>query len=97
MIELSKRLKILLSEYPGDIKWERYASNLPEIDTLRESKLKIDNDLFKAIYWSMGEDLERVTSWLEQGVPALDGNSPLEVMKLKEGQKIIRTIIMRIP
>jgi len=97
MTKLSNRLSILYSEYPGDDAWNEYISCFPDIDAKLAEQMPIEAEFAKALYWNKGEDLARVKSWLKKPVPALDGKTFYEVLKLKEGRTILRTAIMRMP
>jgi len=97
MTKLSNRLTILFEEYPGDDAWVHFVSCFPEIDTKLLDQIPIETDFVRALYWKKGDNLDRVKHWLVKPVPALDGKTPLEILKLEEGKTILRTAIMRMP
>ena len=97
MIELSNRLTILYEEYSGDDAWGNFVSCFPEINTDLLNQIPIETDFVRALYWKKGDNLDRVKNWLEKPLPALDGKTPFEILKLEEGKTILRTAIMRMP
>jgi len=94
---LSNTLLILLNEYPGDDAWEQFVSTFPEVYIDYIDQNSIDVDILKVLYWKKGNNAERVLSWLGKPIPALDGNTVFDIMKMQEGRTILRTAIMRMP
>lgn len=97
MTDLAKRLTILYEEYPGDDAWGNFVSCFPEMDADLLNQIPIETDFIRALYWKKGSNLGRLKSWLVKPVPALDGKTPIEILKLEEGKTILRTAIMRMP
>lgn len=95
MNKLSDRLSILYKEYPGDDAWRKYVSNFSDLDKSILLGLGIDEDIAKAIAWHVGN--KYVENWLKKEIPGLDNNTPLDILKLKEGKIILRSAIMRMP
>lgn len=97
MTKLSNRLSVLYNEYPGDDAWIEYLSCFPDIDPKLAEQIPIKPEFTKVLFWKKGDDIARVESWLNKPIPALDGKTFYEVLKLKEGRTILRTAIMRMP
>lgn len=97
MISLSNTLLVLLKEYPGDDAWDRFVSTCPDVSADLSGKLPIEADILKVLYWKKGNNFDRVASWLQKPVPALDGHTVTDIIKMQEGKTILRTVIMRMP
>lgn len=97
MSNLSNRLSILVEEYPGNLAWNNFVSSFPDLDADLLTKIPIENDCAKVIYWKKGNKLDEVKKWLAKPIPALDGKTPLEILSLEHGKTILRTAIMRMP
>ena len=97
MNRLSSRLSVLYEEYPGNIAWNNFVSSFPELNAELLSKMPIEGDLARVIYWKKGNRLDEVKKWLSKPIPALDGKTPLEIISLDDGSTILRTAMMRMP
>ena len=97
MTELSKRLTVLYEEYPGDDSWENFVSCFPEMDTNLLDQIPIETDFGRALYWKKGNNLGRLKNQQAKPVPAFDGKTPFEILKMEEGRTILRTAVMRMP
>ena len=47
-----------------------------------------------AVSRALGEN--KAAEWLRSPVPALNGKSPVEVLKLSDGEKALKTLVMRL-
>ena len=91
------RIDILKSEYPGDIAWMNFVSSLPELETTELTEFNIEENLAKAIFFIVGENSIRAREWLLTPSKALDGKTAFQLLELPDGEKILRTVIMRSP
>ncbi len=97
MTNLSNILLVLLNEYPGDDAWDQFVSTFPEIYIDFIDQIPIDADILKVLYWKKGNNADRVLNWLGKPIPALDGNTVFDILKMQEGKTVLRTAIMRMP
>ena len=94
---LSHRLYTLLVEYSGNEGWEEFVACFPALEMQLYQRCEIDHDIASVLYWKKGNDVDRLNRWLEQPVPALDGEAPVDILKQPDGKAILRSLIMRMP
>lgn len=93
-------LQILRDEYPGDAAWRYFVSVFKDDwDTVNDKSRYIrafDNeDLAIVLSIKMGD---RSLLWFDQANMALENQSPRTVLKNQiMGDRILRTLLMRIP
>lgn len=95
MTELKNRLLGLYEGYPGDQAWEKFVKCFPEIEEELFKNIALDKDMARVMCWHYKDKLKYVNEYLQYEVPALDFNTPLEVLLLPEGRIILRSSMMR--
>ncbi|ASA57857.1 antitoxin Xre/MbcA/ParS toxin-binding domain-containing protein [Vibrio gazogenes] len=99
MNKLPEELIELHNNYLGEYAWKIFVNSLrlseSEVDKLFDSE--ISEDVAKVLLCKVGP-VEHSKRWLETNIPALHNYKPLDVIKnYKEGEEIIRSILMRMP
>lgn len=95
------KLDVLLAEYPGDDAWAAFAAIFrPDLGGTERHALRAlsphDGDISETVAGIFGQ--EATAEWLEQPIPALDGQSPVGVIASRpDGYKIVRHALMRMP
>lgn len=72
-------------------KWNGFAAGC------KASKVRVKGvpqEIVDAVSRALGEN--NAAEWLRNPVPALDGKSPVEVLKMPNGEKALKTLIMRL-
>ena len=86
-------IKILISEYAGDVAWSRFVSNLDI-----ESDQSAPHDELKAVITRvLGDDETRAEAWFRKKIPALGGHTPDYLLDNVQGLVALRSLVMRMP
>lgn len=54
----------------------------------------VPQEIVDAVSRALGEN--KAAEWLRSPVPALNGKSPVEVLKMPDGEKALKTLVMRL-
>lgn len=92
-------IAVLRDEYPGDAAWQRFVSVFRAEWAERTNRPYFmatigDEDVAIVLAASLGE---RAIAWFKTPIGALDKRTPAEVQKLPAGNRILRTLLMRMP
>lgn len=84
--------------YPGDARWEAFASMFEgegkKCEAQSELFERVDEPTANVICAAFGT---HALEWLRKPVPALDGKTPEECLQTPEGRRRLRTMLMRMP
>ena len=86
-------VEILITEYPGDAAWRRFARTYPPA---AHPNLGVeDESLARVLATEMGE---RAVEWLSHPIRALDNRSAADVLaNHPQGLMAVRSVVMRMP
>ena len=54
----------------------------------------VPQEIVDAVSRALGEN--KAAEWFRKPVPALNGKSPVEVLKMPDGEKALKTLVMRL-
>lgn len=86
--------------YPGDASWQKFAAlfadewSTCQFQNNLLSALNNDKEIAMVVYGSVWQN---APTWIDEPVPALNILTPRECMKTEEGQKRLKTMLMRMP
>lgn len=91
-----KNIDCFYLEYPGDSKWEVYASlaRNENISELGKEFPFLDEKILQVIQVKLGK---RASVWLSAPNPAIDGISPEKLSEFDGGVVMLKTLLMRMP
>ncbi len=89
----------LCNSYLGEHAWELFVRSLCLADANLNglSNLGVPSDIEKVLIYKVGP-IEHTKRWLFSPVPALSYYKPIDIIRnYKEGEVILRTVLMRMP
>ena len=90
---MSKCIQKFVNEYAGDVAWDNYVSALG----IKKSWPTPLDELRAVIVNRMGDNESRACAWYEKQIPALDGDTPRQILNQSDGLIAIRCLVMRMP
>lgn len=73
---------------------KRYFDSLPE--SIKESldTLDLEEDIKTVLIYRLKDNAK---TWLDSGLPLIDGIKPIELLGMEEGEKVLKEILLRMP
>lgn len=85
---------ILLKEYKEE-DWKEYSLLFQKVNIPIELENILPEDVMKVLIFLLGEN--RVLKWINYNFEIIDNMTPLEIIKIPNGLKVLKAFIMRIP
>jgi hypothetical protein len=90
---MSKSIQTFVNEYAGDLAWDNYVSALG----IKKCWPTPRDELRAVIVHKMGNNESRAGVWYEKQIPALNGETPSQILNESDGLIAIRCLVMRMP
>lgn len=94
---MTNRKVILYKEFPGDEAWAKFVESFPMFNSNALEVSEVESDIVRVLYWKKGNNIQRVIEWLSKPIPALNDLAPKALLGSKDGERVLKTLLMRMP